>query len=217
MSTRSSKGARYPWPVGEGDERMDGRRTRHAHRRPELLAQATDYVFEHGLSELRIRPLAEELGLTHRGLLHHFGSMEQLVSEILTELRTRDRRSIADLGGHLTASGDDPILIAWHRMSGEPYLKYWGVYFEVFSLALRHPERYGRFLEGIVDDWLELLEPLLIEAGCSPSKTDSLASLLLATFRGLFMDLLATGDRLRVDRAAADLAAATRLMIQKDA
>jgi AcrR family transcriptional regulator len=198
-------------------QRVDGRRARHAHRRPELLAFATDYVFEHGLAGLKIRPLAAELGITHRGLLHHFGSKEQLISEILSELRARDRRRITDLGGQLTASGDDPILIAWRRMSGEPYFNYWQAYFEVFGIALRDRARYGHFLDGFVSDWLEILGPLLIEAGCPPSSADALGSLLLASFRGLYMDLLVTGDRERADRAAAALATATRLLIQEDA
>jgi AcrR family transcriptional regulator len=199
------------------NQRVDGRRARHAHRRPELLAFATDYVFEHGLAGLTIRPLATELGITHRGLLHHFGSKEQLISEILSELRARDRKRIAELGGQLTASGDDPIMIAWRRMSGEPYFNYWQAYFEVFGISLRDRARYGHFLEGFVSEWLDILEPLLIEAGCPASSTASLASLLLASFRGLYMDLLVIGDRERVDRAAAALATATRLLIQQGA
>ena len=149
---------------------VDGRRARHAHRRPELLSAATDYVFEHGLAGLTIRPLAKELGITHRGLLHHFGSKEQLVSEILHELRGRDRQRIAEAGGRLTATGEDPIMIAWKRMSGEPYFNYWRAYFEVFGIALRDEARYGHFLDGFVAEWLELLSPLLIDAGCPPGR-----------------------------------------------
>ena len=199
------------------DQRVDGRRARHAHRRPELLAFATDYGFEHGLAGLTIRPLATELGITHRGLLHHFGSKEQLIAEIVSEIRERDRRRIVELGGQLTASGDDPIMIAWRRMSGEPYFNYWQAYFEVFGIALRDRARYGHFLDGFVSQWLDILEPLLIEAECPPSRAASLASLLLASFRGLYMDLLVTGDRERVDGAAASLATATRLLIQQAA
>ena len=170
-------------------------------------------MFEHGLADLTIRPLAKELGITHRGLLHHFGSKEQLVAEILHELRGRDRQRIAELGGRLTATGDDPIMIAWKRMSGKPYFNYWRAYFEVFAIAVRDRAHYGHFLDGVVAEWLELLTPLLIEAGCPPERTDSLATLILASFRGLYMDLLVTGDRKRADRAAAELAVATRVLI----
>ena len=218
--TRGSAGegrtSTTPSPVADEDPSspsVDGRRARHAHRRPELLAAATDYVFDHGLADLTMRPLASELGITHRGLLHHFGSKEQLVAEILHELRGRDRQRIAELGGRPTATGEDPVMIAWERMSGEPYFNYWRAYFEVFGIALRDEARYGHFLEGFVSEWLELLTPLVIEAGCPPEQAESLGTLILASFRGLYMDLLVTGDRKRVDRAAAELAVATRLLI----
>lgn len=194
-------------------ERIDGRSARYAHRRPELLAAATDYVFEHGLADLSIRPLAAALGISHRALLHHFGSKEELVGEILHELRDRDREMIAAEAKRLRPGDEDPILVAWRRMSDPSYHNYWRSYFEVFGIALRDPERYGSFLEGIVSEWLELLSPLLIDQGCDADRAEPLASLLLASFRGLYMDLLVSGDRARVDRAAADLAAGARLLI----
>jgi AcrR family transcriptional regulator len=198
-------------------ERIDGRSTRHAHRRPELLAAATDYVFEHGLANLSIRPLASALGISHRAVLHHFGSKEQLVAEILHELRERDRRIIAAEASELRSGDEDPILVAWRRMSDPAYHNYWRSYFEVFGIAMRDPEHYGSFLEGIVSEWLELLGPLLIEEGCDPEEAEPIASLLLASFRGLYIDMLVSGDRARVDRAAADLARGVRLLIAERA
>jgi AcrR family transcriptional regulator len=194
-------------------ERIDGRSRRYAHRRPELLAAATDYVFEHGLANLSIRPLAAALGISHRAVLHHFGSKEELIGEILHQLRERDRLMIAAEASELRSSDDDPILVAWRRMSDPTYHNYWRSYFEVFGIALRDPENYGGFLEGIVSEWLDLLGPLLIEEGCEPEEAEPIASLLLASFRGLYMDMLVSGDYTRVDRAAADLAHGIRLLI----
>src|SRR5262245_64322827 len=116
-------------------ERVDGRSARYAHRRPELLAAATDYVFEHGLANLSIRPLAAALGVSHRAVLHHFGSKEQLVGEILHELRERDRHIIAAEASELRSGDEDPILVAWRRMSDPAYHNYWRTYFEVFGIA----------------------------------------------------------------------------------
>ena len=199
--------------AGTSEQRIDGRRARHAHRRPELLEAATDYVFEHGLTDLSIRPLAAELGISHRTLLHHFGSKQQLLAEILHELRKRDHRLIAAESERVNLDNEDPIGVAWRRMSSPPYDKYWRCFFEAYGIALKDPDRYRVFLEGIVSEWLEAIEPLLVEAGCEPSRATPLASLLLASFRGLFLDLLATRQRARVDRAAADLVAATRWLI----
>jgi hypothetical protein len=74
-----------------------------------------------------------------------------------------------NLAAAASATGDDPIPIAWKRMSGKPYFSYRRAYFEVFGIALRDEARYGHFLDGFVAEWLELLTSLLIEAGCPPN------------------------------------------------
>jgi AcrR family transcriptional regulator len=61
---------------------QDGRRTRHEPRKQDLLAAAVEYVFEHGFSELSIRPLAAALGISHRTLLYHFHSNTNLPSPV---------------------------------------------------------------------------------------------------------------------------------------
>ncbi|WP_222842029.1 hypothetical protein [Cystobacter ferrugineus] len=59
--------------VGRVDEEhIDGRRLRYQHRRPELLNDIADYVLEHGVGGLAMRPLAVALGVSHGTLLHHF-------------------------------------------------------------------------------------------------------------------------------------------------
>src|SRR3954451_19659362 len=70
--------------------------TRPTERRPELLEQAADYVLAHGLSGLSIRPLAAALGLSHRTLLYHFGSKDELVVAVLDVIRARDQGRIRE-------------------------------------------------------------------------------------------------------------------------
>jgi AcrR family transcriptional regulator len=55
------------------------------------LEKAADYVLEHGLAGLSLRPLAKALATSARMLLYDFGSKEQLVNEILAEIRRRER------------------------------------------------------------------------------------------------------------------------------
>jgi len=66
------------------------------------------------------------------------------------------------------------------------------LFFETYGLALRHPERYRDFLDHAVRDWLD--EPLA-------AIDDVSATLALATVTGLVLDLLTTGDSLRVEAA----------------
>ena len=78
-------------------------------RREGLLQAAIDYAIEHGLSDLTLRPLAEELGVMPNTLVHHFGSKEELLSAILNGVRDRLRemmRAESQLDG-------DPLRSAW--------------------------------------------------------------------------------------------------------
>ena len=56
-------------------------------RRQELLDRSVDYVVANGISDLSLRPLAAALGTQAPVLLHHFGSKEHLVEEILGRVR----------------------------------------------------------------------------------------------------------------------------------
>ncbi len=59
--------------------------------REELLERCVDYVVANGISDLTLRPLAAALGTRAPVLLHHSGSKEQLVQEILGRVRDRLR------------------------------------------------------------------------------------------------------------------------------
>ena len=61
-------------------------------RREVLAEAATDYVLEHGLLDLSLRPLAAALGTSDRMLLYHFSDKNDLVA---TVLRVSNDRSVA--------------------------------------------------------------------------------------------------------------------------
>ena len=56
-------------------------------KQQEILAVALDAVAEHGYRRAYIREIAERVGLTQAGLMHHFRTREHLYQEII---RTRD-------------------------------------------------------------------------------------------------------------------------------
>ena len=60
-------------------------------RRDEVAQAATDYVLEHGLVGLSLRPLAAQLGTSDRMLLYHFDGKDDLVA---TVLRISNDRSV---------------------------------------------------------------------------------------------------------------------------
>ena len=165
-------------------------RTADEARRAELLDRAVDYVTRHGLAELSLRPLAKAVRSSPRGLLYYFGSKEELIVEIIRRGRTRQRAMMADL-----KLGDlPPREVArqlWREFSRPEWEPLTRLSFEVYALSLADPARFPGFLEASVNEWLEGLK------GCTTTE----ATLLIAGFRGFLLDLLATHDRARIDRA----------------
>ena len=170
-------------------------------RREDLLDRALEYVLETGLAGLSLRPLAKATGASPRLLLYYFGSKEALVVEIVRRGRLRQQETMANLD--LTA-GLGPRGIAatlWRHFSRDAWLPLMRLFFEVYALALQDRMRFPGFLERAVDDWLTALEPCCMRAGYTLEQGRAHATLLIAGFRGFLLDLCATGDRARVDRA----------------
>jgi len=159
-------------------------------RRAELLDRALDYVCRHGLADLSLRPLAKAIGSSPRVLLYYFGSKEELVIEIVRRGRARQRAMLAELKpANLSPRANARALWReWSKPEWEPLTR---LSFEVYALALSDRSRFPGFLESSVNEWITALR------GCSVTQ----ATLLIAGFRGFLLDLLATHDRSRVNRA----------------
>ncbi len=151
-----------------------------------LLERAVDYVCEHGMADLSLRPLAHALGVAPGSLLYHFGSKEALLMEIIRAGRERQQTMMEDI--------DDTVAL-WKTWSSPKWLPLVRLFFEVYVLAMREPKRFPGFLDSAVGDWLNALDPSRDRAARANATLD------LAVFRGLLLDLCATGDRARTTRA----------------
>jgi AcrR family transcriptional regulator len=186
-------------------QRADGRTTRFAHRRGELLKAAGDYVLDHGAGGMALRPLGAAIGVSHVALLHHFGSREQLFVEVLRELRERERRHLAaradGTAGADGSAADLETLVRemWGRLSAPDHERFMRLLFELVGRALQDPGGYGRFLHELVEDWTGSIEQLLLVRGAPAREAPQLATLLYGAIRGLLLDLVSTGDRVRVE------------------
>ncbi|WNI14136.1 TetR/AcrR family transcriptional regulator [Actinacidiphila sp. ITFR-21] len=178
---------------------MAGRPVDHQ-RRAELLDAVVDYTVEHGFSEVSWRPVATALGVSTTTLVHRFGTKEQMLAAILGRLR---ERIVAATGETL---GEQPGLAAaaraaWTRTSDPRRWAEFRLFFAVYGRALQAPEQFAGFLERVVADWMgNLLEAQGPDTDRATATRG--ATLVVATIRGLLLDLLATGDRDRVQDAA---------------
>jgi len=177
---------------------MAGRPVDHQ-RRAELLDAVVDYTVEHDFSEVSWRPLAAALGISPTTLVHHFGSKEQMLAAILGRLRER-------IAADSSRPGERPDLAtaaraAWTRTSDPRRWPEFRLFFAVYGRALQAPQQFAEFLDHVVADWMGALVdaqgPDVDQATAART-----ATLVIATIRGLQLDLLATGDRARVQDAA---------------
>src|ERR1700710_3131750 len=58
-------------------------------RKPQLLAEILDYLLDKSLASVSFRTIAQALGFSTYTLVYHFGTRDELLSEIVAALSTR--------------------------------------------------------------------------------------------------------------------------------
>lgn len=77
-----------------GQRRQPRSRPETLARRRDILDAAVEIFGSKGFAGGTLQDIADQVGMTHAGILHHFGSKDQLLLEVL---RHRDETDVADL------------------------------------------------------------------------------------------------------------------------
>jgi len=190
-------------PKSAPRRRIDGRTARWEHRRPELLAAATEYVLENGVAHLTLRPLGDAIGASITTLIRQFSSKDGLIEAVCQEIHDRMIRDLRDNPALQSASPVVILRAMWKKWLVPEQARQFRFLFELYGLAIRDPDRYRWFTESVVRDYTAPLEAALIDLGRLPAEGRRLSTLVLAILRGLHLDLAATEDAARVDAAFA--------------
>lgn len=184
------------------DKRPDGRRVRHQHRRPELLEAVTEYILENGLTDLALRPLAVEIGVTHSTLLRHFSTKDDLIFAVIEKIRT-DFFAESEFSDSRVASIPTVELLRswWKRLNETKQHRQFLLLFELVSMKERKTDKNSMIVQSIVDAWAEPLKQKLEQDGLSKKEATSLALIIIAQVRGLKLDLILMGRKQRTDQA----------------
>lgn len=169
--------------------------------RQKLLEAAVAHVAEHGLGDLSLRTLAGELHTSHRMLIFHFGSKEQLWSEIVHTVERHQRDQLTTLVPDPSQPTREALWAWWKHISDPALWPSERLFFELYGQALQGRPHASAFLDGIVGDWVEPIARVNVAAGVPEASAHAHARLGVAVTRGLLLDLLATGDVDRVDEA----------------
>jgi AcrR family transcriptional regulator len=155
-------------------------------RRQVLAEGATDYVLEHGLLDLSLRPLAAALGTSDRMLLYHFGDKLSLVATILRISNDRSVKGIRDLppSANLRAA----VIDLWATVSSPQQARCQRLYVEAAALGVLGTEPFASVVAEANVVWLGALADHLVASGVRRSRAPRAARLVEAAFMGLQLD-----------------------------
>lgn len=169
-------------------------RTPDLERRRELLHGLFDEFAANGIGDRSLRDVAAAVGTSHRMLLHHFGSREDLLIAIVEEAERRQMALVPDL----PQSPADGFAAMWADLRRPELRQLERLFFECYSRAAQGEKPFTRMVPGAVDGWLREVE----SAAAGVEYDGAMARLGLAVTRGLLLDLVATDDEAGVDAAA---------------
>jgi AcrR family transcriptional regulator len=174
-----------------------------ATRRDELSEAATDYVLDHGLIGLSLRPLASALGTSDRMLLYHFESKDDLVATILRTIVGRSAQNLREL----PAPSDlrSAVIELWRAVSSGPQERCQRLYVEAAALGLFGREPYATAVREINAEWASAVSAHFQRAGLGRAAAKQATVLVDATFMGLQLDEPLDSDA-QLRRTVRDLA-----------
>jgi AcrR family transcriptional regulator len=162
-------------------------RTPDASRRDALLASVIASCAERGIGNRSLRDLADAAGTSHRMLIHHFGSREELLLAIVDEVESQQKQRAATLPDEPAAA----MQAMWDALRVPRLWPFARLFFECYARGAQGEEPFARMHPFAVNGWLA-------HVGDTPD-----TRLGLAVMRGLLLDLVATKDTAAVDAAAA--------------
>ncbi len=156
-----------------------------------MLDAVVEEFAARGIGDRSLRDVAAAVGTSHRMLLHHFGSRNELLVAIVGEVERRQRSMMSEL----PTDPADAIAAMWANLRRPELRPFERLFFECYSRGVQGEQPFAGMLPGAVDDWLaddaaQAVDPAMMRLG-------------LAVARGLLLDLVATDDQQGVGAAAA--------------
>ena len=176
-------------------------------RREELLDQVTDYVHEHGLIGLTLRPVAAAIGTSDRMLIYHFDSRDALVSAVVARSTERSTAAVHDL----PAAPDvrRGVLALWAAYQRQPFKACLDTYCQAAASGLIGQEPYLSSARAGNELWAQALRAYLVRCGAPRDRVARIVTLVDSALYGFHLDL-ATDPSDELARGVDDLAVAAQ-------
>ena len=146
-----------------------------------------------GIGDRSLRDVAAAVGTSHRMLLHHFASRDELLLAIVEEVERRQMALLSDL----PSDPADGMAAMWSNLCRSELRPFERLFFECYARGVQGEQPFVRMVPGAVDAWL-----VEVDRATSGTANPALTRLGLAVTRGLLLDLVATNDDDGVGSAA---------------
>ena len=168
-------------------------RTPDLERRRQLLDALVEEFAAGGVGDRSLRDVAAAVGTSHRMLLHHFGSREDLLVAIVEQVERRQMGLLPEL----PTTPAESFAAMWADLRRPELRQLERLFFECYARAAQGEKPFAQMVPGAVDGWLAE-----VAAVAGDAFDPAMARLGLAVVRGLLLDLVATEDEAGVDAAA---------------
>jgi AcrR family transcriptional regulator len=168
-------------------------RTPDVQRRRQLLDALVEEFANGGIGDRSLREVAAAVGTSHRMLLHHFGSREDLLLAVVEEVEHRQMGLLSEIPTDAAAG----FAAMWADLRRPELRQLERLFFECYARAAQDETPFARMLPDAITGWLRA-----VEAAADGPTDPAMVRLGLAVTRGLLLDLVATNDDAGVDAAA---------------
>lgn len=167
-------------------------------RKPQLLAEILEYLLDKSLASVSFRTIAQALGFSTYTLVYHFGTRDQLLSEIVAAVSTRAvavEEQMLDTPDTLDAyfAGFEA---SW-RWTLEPRNRQLQrLEFEASLIEALEPHNHT-FSRELYSTWQRIGERALVSLGIDENDAQLEVRMLVDAFYGIQYDYVLNGDAQR--------------------
>jgi AcrR family transcriptional regulator len=171
-------------------------------RKPQLLGEIIEYLIDRPLASVSFRTIAQALGFSTYTLVYHFGTRDQLVSEIVAAVSTRtavideQMRDSSDTFESYFAGFD----ASWEWTLKPHNRQLQRLEFEAALIEALQPENHT-FSRSVFATWVRIGTDALTKLGLEPHDAAVEARLLVDTFYGIQYDFVLNGNADAATRA----------------
>jgi AcrR family transcriptional regulator len=171
-------------------------------RKPQLLGEILDYLLDKPLASVSFRTIAQSLGFSTYTLVYHFGTRDQLLSEIVAAVSTRTvavEEQMLETPDTLDTyfKGLDESW-AWTLQPRNRQLQ--RLEFEASLIEAVQPDKH-EFSRALFATWQRIGQSALISLGVDPADAALEVRMLVDNFYGIQYDFVLNGEAEPATRA----------------